>query len=403
MTLYAHALALFLSLAVFVTEDMAVRAWIQCSEEDGGGMCPDLATCCPTGIPGVSSCISGTKHDPDGGRGECCDPEGTNGCPYGYVCARKGGSNSFHAGVDTHGNTNPNYHYHHRQQQQQQQEENRSRAICKRREPHPRDLNAKETPQYKLCRLPSSPEVLQLQAFPIDDKFNATYYSSMGSILPPSAIAANNENDNDPSIYMQKFSSIETVLVIQHGSGRNADDYLCAGISVVASAAAGGNTTRDNEKILVIAPKFVADVDHDDRDRNPNTLYWLEQGADVPLGHTWRYGADAANAWSPGDSGLRRQGISSYDVMDRLLEYLIGSKLHGEDQKVSMMRGSTHQEQRESFNFPNLKRIVVAGHSAGGQYVHRWTLLSSSNIIWGNDSDYTRSSRDHSVTANGRG
>ena len=27
----------------------------------------------------------------------------------------------------------------------------------------------------------------------------------------------------------------------------------------------------------------------------------------------------------------------------------------------------------------------MAGHSAGGQYVHRWTLLSSSPIIWGED------------------
>lgn len=29
-------------------------------------------------------------------------------------------------------------------------------------------------------------------------------------------------------------------------------------------------------------------------------------------------------------------------------------------------------------NYPNLKRIVVAGHSAGGQFVHRWGLTSDS-------------------------
>jgi len=30
--------------------------------------------------------------------------------------------------------------------------------------------------------------------------------------------------------------------------------------------------------------------------------------------------------------------------------------------------------------YPNLKRIAVAGHSAGGQVTHRWALLSSSPI-----------------------
>jgi hypothetical protein len=43
--------------------------------------------------------------------------------------------------------------------------------------------------------------------------------------------------------------------------------------------------------------------------------------------------------------------------MDRMLEYIL-----------------EHKDQR----FTNLKRIVVAGHSAGGQYTQRWALLSSS-------------------------
>mmetsp|Transcript_27863 Transcript_27863/g.58615 ORF Transcript_27863/g.58615 Transcript_27863/m.58615 type:complete len:340 (-) Transcript_27863:2514-3533(-) len=71
--------------------------------------------------------------------------------------------------------------------------------------------------------------------------------------------------------------------------------------------------------------------------------------------------------------------------MDRLLEFLIASKLQAEDREGSIRR--SYRRKPETFHFPNLKRIVVAGHSAGGQYVHRWTLLSSSKIIWGDDNN----------------
>lgn len=348
-------------------------AWEQCLPEDGEGFCPTGNTCCPTGISGLSSCIPGRERDPEGARGQCCDLNGRTGCPYGYDCATKG-----------------------------------DEQLCKRREPHTDDLNAEETPRYELCRLlPSeSPETYELQKFPIDG-FHAVYYSSMGSILPP----------DDSANGMKKFDSVETIIVIVHGSGRNADDYLCAGISTAAAISKPNETV--NEKVLVIAPKFIADIDHEDRNRYDNTLYWLERGSNVPLGHTWRYGADAANTYSAdtangnGNPGNRIQddenddnykknqtGISSYAVMDRLLEFLIGSKK--EQNETRPLRRPLAEE----FCFPRLKRIVVAGHSAGGQYVHRWSLLSSSPVIWGDGNDsvhnHDRITKNKPVTANDR-
>ncbi|CAJ1967340.1 unnamed protein product [Cylindrotheca closterium] len=60
-----------------------VKGWKQC---DGGGVCPDFATCCPSATPGVSSCISMRYNkDPDDATGECCDE--ATGCPYGFSCA----------------------------------------------------------------------------------------------------------------------------------------------------------------------------------------------------------------------------------------------------------------------------------------------------------------------------
>ena len=384
-----------------------VDGWKQCPPEEGGGICPNGNTCCPTETPGISACISGKEKDPEGARGQCCDLKGTTGCAYGYDCTST---------IE-------------------------QQPVCMLREPHPEYLNAKETPRYELCRLPSSSlssETLRLQRFPIDG-FNAVYYSSMGSILPtPTDDDDDDDDDNRHSIdndnNMQKFSSIETVLVIVHGSGRNSDDYLCAGISTAAAMSKrdennnnnnnnrngidlGSNSNDinsssiDNGKVLVIAPKFVADVDHDDRSHYRNTLYWLEKGKDVPLSHTWRYGADAANTHnsatafvntSKGDNsddndndnvyGSNQNGISSYAVMDRLLEFLIASKQQINDKERSLRHSLLPR--KEKFHFPNLKRIVVAGHSAGGQYVHRWALLSSSPVVWGDGS----SSNDHAPT-----
>ncbi len=354
-----------------------VNAWKECLPEEGGGICPVGNTCCPTEIPGLSSCIPGRERDPEGARGQCCDAEGWTGCPYGYDCA-----------IISPKTDEP-------------------QKMCKRQEPHPDSFNARETPRYQLCRLPpsSSPNTYDLQKFPIRG-FNAVYYSSMGSILPA-------ENTGHG---MQKFASVETVVVIVHGSGRNADDYLCAGISTVSSISTETETPNVNstngsdkddinqDKVLVIAPKFVADIDHDDRNRYDNMLYWLERGSNVPLGHTWRYGADAANSHgsttltSLSGSGhshpenhlkdddrddmhkANKNGISSYAIMDSLLEFLIGSK-HG--QTISKSLRNQPMQEKEGFHFPNLQRIVVAGHSAGGQYVHRWSLLSSSLVIWG--------------------
>ena len=353
---------LCLLIAIVARKSIIVTAWKQCSPEDGGGICPDGNTCCPTGTPGRSSCIPGRARDPDGAKGQCCDAEGATGCPFGYECAVR--------------------------------EHTKPTQICKRKEPHTKDRNAKETPRYRLCRLPlssspSSDDNYQLQNFPIDG-FNAVYYSNMGAISPKDTNAIADE--------MQKFSNIETVLVIVHGSGRNADDYLCAGMSTAEAISKFGQNTNGNRtkllegsntndkhgKVLVIAPRFLADIDHEDRNLYQNTLYWWERGNDIPLSHTWRYGADAVNTLPKRGDNRNQTGISSYAVMDRLLEHIVGSK-YSKGKTTAVQKSP---EQRDEYYFPNLKRIVVAGHSAGGQYVHRWSLLSSSPVIWGDGDDF---------------
>ena len=443
---------------------IVVDAWQVCSSTDGGGgICPDGSTCCPTDIPGISSCIPGRKKDPNNANGECCDNNGTagsgrTGCGVGYECAFKFSDTD----TDTEDSNDDNEE---EKEKGEEEKEEIEEEVCKLRNPHPSYLNVPVTPRYELCRLPSSSsssslsDVLKLHGFPVDG-YNAAYYSSMGSITQHGNSNGgkdnNNENEQEQErdySYMKKFSSIETILVIVHGSARNADEYLCAGMSLVDKmASASALVTIEKDNMLVIAPKFVADIDiyqenhqqdwqdndndnddhinnyNDDRRPNdddlflnrnnnknnnyynysgiPNILYWAHGGSrdqDLPLSHTWRYGADALNTNTT-------KGISSYTVMDRLLEYLIESKSKSKQQEKQLEEGEDEdededdeeeQQQGSYYNFPNLKKISVVGHSAGGQYVHRWTLLSSNPFIWGRDDNNEHDDDDDDDDDNG--
>jgi hypothetical protein len=102
----------------------------------------------------------------------------------------------------------------------------------------------------------------------------------------------------------------------------------------VAAASAVGATT--NQKIWILAPWFLPDG-------SPIPgLQWAERG---PIDHTWRYGANAIDS-----------NVSSYAVMDDLLNL-------GQSMAWSRLQP--------------LQKIIVAGHSAGGQYVQRWALLTN--------------------------
>jgi pimeloyl-ACP methyl ester carboxylesterase len=310
---------------------VVVAAWKQCPESQGGGICPDMATCCPTDTPGISGCISSKSQDPDG-MGQCCDLH--HGCSYGYSCT-----------VNT----------------------TTLKPICLLDIPDPPDyLNAPETPQYELCRLVPLPissfadntstqqqqqsrlqDIQALHGFPIGG-YKLAYYSNIGSL---------HSLVHDESSLV---SRIKKVLIMIHGSERNADDYLCAGMSLIQATDKIDNddfdrlTTQqqqqdrqaiDDGSILVIAPKFASPEDISDRNRIYNLLIWDDHSPIIPLSHSWRYGADAMN-------DNHSSNISSYATIDYLVDYLIEI-------------------------LPNLHQVTVAGHSAGGQLVQRWSLLSS--------------------------
>lgn len=176
-------------------------------------------------------------------------------------------------------------------------------------------------PRYHLCQAGPYSNFQVIHRFNITT--NATnsqqllYYSSHGSL----------EDIINRSDISGK-ETIQKVLIVIHGANRNADDYFCS-----VTAAVALQTRYPIHQVLVVAPRFVVPSDL------PSTLLnHILTWADVPDG-PWRYGAKAVGT-----------NVSSFDVMDAMVEQL-------------------------AVLFPHAVTTMV-GHSSGGQFVQRWSLLS---------------------------
>ena len=115
-----------------------------------------------------------------------------------------------------------------------------------------------------------------------------------------------------------------------HGTNRNPDHYF-ATASAAAFLAGAQNDT------LVIAPS-IKSSDAGCADKlQPNEVSWSCRG----------------DSWRSGGNSLSNPELTSFDFVDELLRKLA-------DKKV----------------FPGMQNIVVAGHSAGGQFVSRYEMAT---------------------------
>jgi hypothetical protein len=120
---------------------------------------------------------------------------------------------------------------------------------------------------------------------------------------------------------------IEHAVIVIQGNQRQPENYYQNMHHAAQNAGASSNT-------IILAPNFMIPED----DPKDDEIYW-----------------DDSNGWKQGDKSTRDRSIriSSFKVMDQILYKLV-----------------------EPGKFPNLKSIIIIGHSAGGQFVQRFACGS---------------------------
>jgi len=127
-----------------------------------------------------------------------------------------------------------------------------------------------------------------------------------------------------------KNEAIKRVLIVIHGANRDADNYFRTALAATFLANAFADT-------IVIAPRFASNDGRGCKDTlAPDEINWSCSG------DSWRSGGVAINTQ-----------VTSYDLTDEILRKVVRKEI-----------------------FPNLKAIVLVGHSAGGQYVTRYEMAN---------------------------
>ena len=123
---------------------------------------------------------------------------------------------------------------------------------------------------------------------------------------------------------------IRRALIMVHGTNRNADHYF----ATATTAAFLGHALDDT---VVIAPRIASAAGNCHDTLAANEVSWSCTG----------------DSWRSGGTSASNPDLTSFDFVDQILKKLANKKV-----------------------FPNLKAIVVAGHSAGGQFVARYQMAN---------------------------
>ena len=123
-------------------------------------------------------------------------------------------------------------------------------------------------------------------------------------------------------------AQVSRVVIVLHGRLRDADAYLLSAQRALAAA------DVDAADTLLIVPQFLASADIVAHGLDQDTLHWDWTG------------------WMGGDDALGPASVSSFDVLDSLVE-----------------------EIADRSRFTSLREVVIAGHSGGAQVAHRYAVV----------------------------
>lgn len=121
------------------------------------------------------------------------------------------------------------------------------------------------------------------------------------------------------------YPEVTRAILVINGTLRNADEY-CAAVVLAGEMSAGADSST-----FIIAPQYLTEADIQHHDLPDDYAFWAYMG--------WRKGDQSLST----EHHPRPSRLSSFAVADSILYRLV-----------------TH--------CPNLQQIVVAGHSAGGQF-----------------------------------
>jgi hypothetical protein len=120
--------------------------------------------------------------------------------------------------------------------------------------------------------------------------------------------------------------AVTRALIVVHGAGRDADNYFRNALAAAFLAGALDNT-------LVVAPRMASAAANCHDTLAPNEISWN------------------CGTWRSGGPAVSNPDLTSFDFLDEVLRKVASKKI-----------------------FPNLKQIVVTGHSAGGQVLNRYEM-----------------------------
>lgn len=128
--------------------------------------------------------------------------------------------------------------------------------------------------------------------------------------------------------------AVTRAIIVLHGRDRDPENYF----DYIWDSAYSTSHTTDS---LIISPYFREELDV----RQTTDLYWKRSA-----------GTASQYDWAMGGQSYSPVAFSSYSVIDKIISSI-----------------------KTSNKFPNLKTIVVVGHSAGGQLAQRYALSGNYN------------------------
>ena len=127
---------------------------------------------------------------------------------------------------------------------------------------------------------------------------------------------------------------IKRLIIYVHGARRNGLDYYEWGEQAVKNA-------NQDETTLFISPQFPSEKDLNAHNHDATHLFWAN--------NSWRSGDESATS----KKRTMAETVSSFSVVDSMIAQVCNKNV-----------------------FPKLKKIIVIGHSAGGQFLQRYAGMT---------------------------